>query len=123
MFSDLSEYKILFIENSISGAELFDIEEEDLIGLGVINLQHRKKILEAIKQLKDGDNNSISSYSDDLSNSSSQKSLNSSSSASIGSTSSQGFPLPLPLAFFLYQCSNLLFILLRLFILSIFYYL
>ncbi len=51
-FLELGMYKIVFIENSISGAELFELEAEDLASINVRKLGHRKKILKRIGQLK-----------------------------------------------------------------------
>jgi len=50
-FIDCGEYKIAFIENSISGQELFDLEDDDLLTIGVKKLGLRKKILSEIKTL------------------------------------------------------------------------
>lgn len=51
-FIDCGEYKIAFIENSISGQELFDLEDDDLLTIGVKKLGLRKKILSEIKNLQ-----------------------------------------------------------------------
>jgi SAM domain (Sterile alpha motif) len=40
-FINLEEYKISFLENSISGAELRELNTEDLVSLGVARLGHR----------------------------------------------------------------------------------
>eukprot|EP01102_Stenamoeba_stenopodia_P020211 TRINITY_DN77_c0_g1_i2.p1 TRINITY_DN77_c0_g1~~TRINITY_DN77_c0_g1_i2.p1 ORF type:complete len:576 (-),score=147.27 TRINITY_DN77_c0_g1_i2:78-1805(-) len=51
-FIECGEYKIAFIENSISGQELFDLEDDDLLTIGVKKLGLRKKILSEIKNLQ-----------------------------------------------------------------------
>jgi hypothetical protein len=61
-FIECGEYKIQFIENSISGGEMFELEDEDLVSIGVKRLGHRKKILAKIKALQ---SNSRSAFSND----------------------------------------------------------
>jgi hypothetical protein len=51
-FIDCGENKIAFIENSIAGAELFELEDDDLLTIGVKRLGLRKKILSEIKNLQ-----------------------------------------------------------------------
>ncbi|KAL6070829.1 PAS domain Sbox domain containing protein [Balamuthia mandrillaris] len=63
-FIDMSQYKIVFIENSISGAELFELETEDLTSINVRKLGHRKKILKKIGQLKKSSKAAFSPLSD-----------------------------------------------------------
>jgi len=51
-FIELGEYKINFIENSISGQELFELSDEDLASMGLTKLGHRKKFLKTVQSLK-----------------------------------------------------------------------
>lgn len=51
-FIECREFKISFIENSIAGAELFELEDDDLVTIGVKKLAVRKKILTEIKNLQ-----------------------------------------------------------------------
>ena len=48
---ELGEYAKKFIDNAISGMELLELEEEDVISLGIKALAHRKRILSKIKEL------------------------------------------------------------------------
>lgn len=48
----MQEYRILFVENSITGAVLFDLTEEDLEELKIVKLGDRKRLLRSIQQLK-----------------------------------------------------------------------
>jgi len=61
-FMGLGEYRITFIENSIGGNELFELDDRDLMEhLGVAKLGDRKKILKAVQALKShGFNDSMS---------------------------------------------------------------
>eukprot|EP01097_Dermamoeba_algensis_P009747 TRINITY_DN6992_c0_g1_i1.p1 TRINITY_DN6992_c0_g1~~TRINITY_DN6992_c0_g1_i1.p1 ORF type:complete len:587 (+),score=120.13 TRINITY_DN6992_c0_g1_i1:144-1763(+) len=79
----MGEYKITFIENSISGAEIFDLKDEDLVAMNITKLGHRKKLLRRISQLRshsksaftpsdEGDNNSDQGSSSGASATSSQ---------------------------------------------------
>ena len=55
---DLHDSKECFIENEISGAELFTLTDEDLVSIGIIKLGPRKKILRKIEELNIGRNQS-----------------------------------------------------------------
>jgi hypothetical protein len=50
---DLGHYKGSFIENSISGKEILDLEEDDLKEIGVAKLGHLKKLSKAISELRE----------------------------------------------------------------------
>jgi PAS domain S-box-containing protein len=69
-FIELGQYKLIFIENSISGAELFELEAEDLASINVRQLGHRKRILKRIAQLKKNSNAAYQARSEDGSSSS-----------------------------------------------------
>jgi PAS domain S-box-containing protein len=52
-FMGLGEYRITFIENSIGGNELFELDDRDLMEhLGVAKLGDRKKIVKGVQALK-----------------------------------------------------------------------
>ena len=51
-FLDLGQYRKKFTSNSISGAELVELDQEDLVQLGITTLGHRKRILTEIKNLQ-----------------------------------------------------------------------
>jgi len=69
-FIELGQYKLIFIENSISGAELFELEAEDLASINVRQLGHRKRILKRIAQLKKNSSAAYQARSEDGSSSS-----------------------------------------------------
>lgn len=48
---NLGDYKVKFSLNEISGDVLYEIQEEDLVMLGINSLGHRKRILRGISQL------------------------------------------------------------------------
>jgi len=68
-FIELGQYKLIFIENSISGAELFELEAEDLASINVRQLGHRKRILKRIAQLKKNSKAAFQARSEDGSSS------------------------------------------------------
>jgi PAS domain S-box-containing protein len=70
---DFTEYRIPFVENNISGLELLDLTDQDLISLQINKLGDRKKLLKYIQLLKDGD--SQKKISDDSSIDSEEKDL------------------------------------------------
>lgn len=70
-FIEMGQYKLVFIENSISGAELFELEAEDLASINVRQLGHRKRILKRIAQLKKNNKAAFVAHSDDGSSESS----------------------------------------------------
>jgi PAS domain-containing protein len=70
-FIELGQYKLIFIENSISGAELFELEAEDLASINVRQLGHRKRILKRIAQLKKNSKAAFQARSEDGSSDSS----------------------------------------------------
>jgi len=70
-FIELGQYKIIFIENSISGAELFELEMEDLGSINVRKLGHRKRILKRIAMLKKNSKAAFQAHSDEDSSDSS----------------------------------------------------
>ena len=49
---ELGELRDLFTENSIAGAELLELSDEDMKLMGIIKLGHRKKLLRKIAALK-----------------------------------------------------------------------
>ena len=51
-FIQLSDFKTIFIENCISGEELIELQEEDLVTLGMRTLGHRKRAMKNIQQLR-----------------------------------------------------------------------
>jgi len=48
---ELSEYQSVFREHDISGEDLMDLSDEDLQGMGITKLGHRKKILRHCRDL------------------------------------------------------------------------
>jgi len=68
-FIELGQYKLIFIENSISGAELFELVAEDLASINVRQLGHRKRILKRIAQLKKNSKAAFQARSEDGSSS------------------------------------------------------
>ena len=58
-FIHLGDYRVKFIENFISGIELLDLTEEDIISLGVSAMGHRKKLLARIKELNKRENGQL----------------------------------------------------------------
>lgn len=87
-FIDMGQYKMVFIENSISGAELFELEPEDLASIQVRKLGHRKRILKRIGQLKKNSAAAFQALSDDSSESTSSSGSASSSQQSKKTTKS-----------------------------------
>eukprot|EP01098_Paradermamoeba_levis_P011429 TRINITY_DN488_c0_g2_i1.p1 TRINITY_DN488_c0_g2~~TRINITY_DN488_c0_g2_i1.p1 ORF type:complete len:575 (+),score=222.84 TRINITY_DN488_c0_g2_i1:89-1813(+) len=85
-FVDLAEYKITFIENSISGAELFDLKDEDLISMNMNKLGHRKKLLRRINLLKTNSKAAFNASDNDSDQGSNSGSSSGSSNASGPST-------------------------------------
>jgi len=77
---------MVFIENSISGSELFELEPEDLASIQVRKLGHRKRILKRIAQLKKNSAAAFQALSDDSSDSSSSTSGSTSGSNTKKST-------------------------------------
>jgi len=49
---ELGEYTKQFADNGIAGADLLDLEDEDLLSINVRKLGHRKKILAKIRHMK-----------------------------------------------------------------------
>ena len=67
-YLNLGDYRVKFIENFISGVELLELTEEDIISLGVSAIGHRKKLLTRIKELNkrgNGEYNEKESISDE----------------------------------------------------------
>ena len=86
------EYKRIFMENFISGYELLDLSEEDLIMMGISILGHRKRILKALSKISnnpsgDFDTRSVGSSESDSSDVSRGSSVSSHSSVSSSSSS------------------------------------
>ena len=50
----LGQYEQAFRENDIDAEVLADLTAEDLIGVGVTSVGHRRKLLAAIAALRDG---------------------------------------------------------------------
>ncbi|RZM97231.1 hypothetical protein CWO91_37740, partial [Bradyrhizobium genosp. SA-3] len=48
----LGQYEQAFRENDIDAEVLMDLTAEDLIGLGVVSIGHRRKLLAAIAALR-----------------------------------------------------------------------
>lgn len=101
-FLDLGQYRKKFTSNSISGAELVELDQEDLVQLGITTLGHRKRILTEIKNLQankealvdnsdswseGSDSNTSASGAASSSSSSSSKEPEASSSPSFSSSS------------------------------------
>jgi len=53
----LGQYAQRFVENDINFSILPDLTDQDLKELGVASLGHRRQLLRAIGQLRDGENN------------------------------------------------------------------
>mmetsp|Transcript_12147 Transcript_12147/g.30756 ORF Transcript_12147/g.30756 Transcript_12147/m.30756 type:complete len:574 (-) Transcript_12147:109-1830(-) len=87
-FVQFKEYKIEFLENCISGAELADLGSDDLVALGVSRLGHRKRLVNLIAQLFQQDGSGGGGDTDSVHSGSSRSSRNSRSSSS--SSSSKG---------------------------------
>lgn len=66
-FINLGDYRVKFIENFISGIELLDLTEEDIISLGVSAMGHRKKLLARIKDLNKRENGQFNDNNDSTS--------------------------------------------------------
>lgn len=49
---ELGELRDLFTENSIAGAELLELSDDDMKMMGIVKLGHRKKLLRKIAALK-----------------------------------------------------------------------
>lgn len=49
---NMDEFRISFLENGISGEELLELTEKDLVSLGVKKLGDRKSLLKSIANLK-----------------------------------------------------------------------
>eukprot|EP01102_Stenamoeba_stenopodia_P022508 TRINITY_DN9410_c0_g1_i1.p1 TRINITY_DN9410_c0_g1~~TRINITY_DN9410_c0_g1_i1.p1 ORF type:complete len:632 (-),score=194.64 TRINITY_DN9410_c0_g1_i1:44-1939(-) len=71
-FLELGEYTKQFADNSIAGADLLDLEDEDLLSINVRKLGHRKKILAKIRHMKAS--GAMSSHDDETRSSHSENS-------------------------------------------------
>jgi hypothetical protein len=49
---ELGELREYFVENSVEGAELLDLTEDDMKSMGITKLGHRKKLLKKIAMLR-----------------------------------------------------------------------
>ncbi|KAL6050446.1 hypothetical protein QOT17_019828 [Balamuthia mandrillaris] len=49
---ELEDYQMIFLENSVTGMELMDLENDDLITLHVTRLGHRKRLMKHIRLLR-----------------------------------------------------------------------
>jgi PAS domain S-box-containing protein len=78
-FIQLSDYRAEFMKQQVSGAELFDLEAEDIAALGVKKIGHKKRLQKKIRQLKRGIGSAFDAGDDDTT-----------SSASSGSNVSAG---------------------------------
>jgi len=78
-FIQLSEYRAEFMKQQVSGAELFELEAEDIAALGVKKIGHKKRLQKKIRQLKRGIGSAFDAGDDDTT-----------SSASSGSNVSAG---------------------------------
>ena len=52
--SGLSEYRAEFMKQAVSGAELQDLETDDLTDLGMIKMGHKKRFQRRLKLLAHG---------------------------------------------------------------------
>jgi len=86
----LSEYRPEFIRNSVSGSELFELDTDDFISLGVTKVGPRKRLEKRIRMLKHGLEGALEapSVGDDDSECSSHSSVTSYSSGSSASLDS-----------------------------------
>lgn len=84
--SGLSEYRAEFMKQSVSGAELQDLESEDLTELGMVKMGHKKRFQRRLKLLSHGLDSAFAQSEDGSSEDST--SFSSSSEKSGASTSS-----------------------------------
>lgn len=88
-FIHLSEYRPEFMKQAVGGAELVELDSQDLTMLGVTKIGHRKRIEKRIQMLKHGMAGALDYASvDDNSDASSQSSATTYSSASSTSSAS-----------------------------------
>src|SRR3989338_152069 len=60
-YMDLGDYQKTFIENSVSGLELVDLNHEDMESLGLKSFGHRKKLESSLRKLLDDSSSQCSS--------------------------------------------------------------